>query len=154
VSECGDNSSFFYNPFRRRYVFSIRQGWPSRARAYREHAEFRAAARWAADQPVPWARADALDRPDPLVGDEVQLYDLNAVAYESIILGALALFYGPQNEVCARTGQPKFNDLQLAYSRDGFHWHRPERTAFNVPALWLKPPSFRRDRIQRAAVLS
>ena len=26
--------------------------------------------------------------------------------------------------------------------------------AFIVPALWLKPPSFRRDRFQRAAVLS
>ena len=25
---------------------------------------------------------------------------------------------------------------------------------FIVPALWLKPPSFRRDRFQRAAVLS
>ena len=27
-------------------------------------------------------------------------------------------------------------------------------TQFIVPALWLKPPSFRRDRFQRAAVLS
>ena len=26
--------------------------------------------------------------------------------------------------------RPKINDLQLAYSRDGFHWHRPHRQAF------------------------
>ena len=130
---CGDNSSFFYNAFRRRYVFSIRQGWQGwsyRARAYCEGADFAGAAQWDEDEPIPWARADRLDRPDPLVGDGPQLYDLNAVAYESLLLGAHALFYGPQNEVCAQIGQPKFIDLQMAYSRDGFHWQRPVRTAF------------------------
>ena len=129
TSECGDNSSFFYNPFRRKYVFSIRQGWGFRARAYREHDSFAGAARWDDGEPIPWARADALDRIDPLVGDAPQLYDVNAVAYESLMLGALALFYGPQNEVCAETGNPKIIDLQLAFSRDGFHWQRPNRQA-------------------------
>jgi hypothetical protein len=129
TSTCGDNSSFFYNPFRQRYVFSIRQGWGFRARVYREHEEFAAAARWRDDEPVPWARVDELDLADPLVGDDPQLYDVNAVAYESIMLGAFAIFYGPQNEACAETGHPKIIDLQLAYSRDGFHWHRPNRDA-------------------------
>ena len=75
-------------------------------------------------------RTDQLDLPDALVGDEPQLYDLNAVAYESVLLGAFAVFYGPQNHVCARTGKPKIIDLQIGYSRDGFHWHRPDRSAF------------------------
>lgn len=130
TSRCGDNSSFFYNPFRECFVFSIRQGWPYRARAYHEHAEFSHAARWELDAPVRWARTDRLDLPDALVGDEPQLYDLNAVAYESVLLGTFAVFYGPQNPVCAKTGNPKIIDLQIGYSRDGFHWHRPDRSAF------------------------
>ena len=140
TSRCGDNSSFFYNPFRQRFVFSVRVGWGFRARAYFEHADFLAAGRWEPGQPVPWARTDRLDLPDPLVGDEPQLYDVNAVAYESILLGALAVFYGPANEVCARIGRPKTNDVQLAYSRDGFHWRRPDRAAFipcsREPGSW------------------
>ena len=130
TSPCGDNSSFFYNPYRKRFVFSIRQGWPMRARAYYEDPDFHRAASWQDGAQVPWARADKLDQPDPLVGDEPQLYDLNAVAYESLMLGAHAVFYGPQNEVCAQTGRPKLIDVQMAYSRDGFHWHRPDRSAF------------------------
>lgn len=130
TSPCGDNSSFFYNPFRKRYVFSIRDGSPvGRARFYAEAPTFAAAAQWG-DGRVPWARTDGLDKPDPLVGDTPQLYDLNAVAYESVLLGAFAVFYGPQNEVCARTGEVKIIDLQIATSRDGFHWHRPCRSPF------------------------
>jgi len=130
TSRCGDNSSFFYNPFRQQFVFSIRESWSYRARAYREAAEFEQAARWEGQQQVKWARTDRLDQPDPLVGDRPQLYDLNAVAYESILLGGLGVFYGPQNPVCARIGRPKIIDLQLGFSRDGFHWHRPDRSAF------------------------
>ena len=116
TSLCGDNTSFYYDGLRRRYVFSIREGWPpgarehQRARAYHEHAEFAGAATWDPGQQVPWARADELDRPDPLVGDVPQLYDVNAVAYESLLLGAFALFYGPANDVCAVLGRPKFID--------------------------------------------
>ena len=46
------------------------------------------------------------------------------------MLGAFAIFHGPENPDAARISRPKINDLQLAYSRDGFHWHRPHREAF------------------------
>ena len=130
TSQCGDNSSFFYNPFRQRFVFSIRLSWDRRARLFFEHPDFLQAARWDPDQPVRWARADRLDRPDPFLGLRPQLYDVNAVAYESIMLGAFAIFHGPENPDAASISRPKINDLQLAYSRDGFHWHRPNREAF------------------------
>ena len=130
TSPCGDNTSFFYNPFRRKFVFSIRNWWHRRARSYHEHGDFLRASRWHDAEPARWARVDRLDRPDPFLGDRPQLYDVNAVAYESIMLGAFAIFHGPQNPVAARLGRPKINDLQLAYSRDGFHWHRPHREAF------------------------
>ena len=130
ASACGDNTSFFYNPFRGKYVFSIRNSWDRRARSYYEHADFLQAARWEPGQPVRWARVDRLDRPDPFLGEAPQLYDVNAVAYESVLLGTFAVFHGPENSVAARLSRPKINDLQLAYSRDGFHWHRPSREPF------------------------
>ena len=130
TSSCGDNSSFFYNPFRKKYVFSIREGWPYRARAYYENTDFLGVSKWKDGEQVKWYRTDNLDQSDPLIGDVPRLYDLNAVAYESIMLGAMGIFYGPQNPVCAKTGKPKIIDLQLGYSRDGFHWHRPNRKGF------------------------
>ena len=45
TSRCGDNTSFFYNPFRRTFVFSIRNSWDRRARSYYEHTSFPEAAR-------------------------------------------------------------------------------------------------------------
>ena len=111
-------------------MFSIRKSWDRRARSYHEHAGFPEAARWEDDAPTRWARVDRLDRPDPVLDERPQLYDVNAVAYESIMLGAFAIFHGPENSRAAQLSRPKINDLQLAYSRDGFHWHRPHREAF------------------------
>lgn len=127
----GDNTSFFYNPFRKKWVFSIRT-WQERGRvrAYREHSNFFKAAKWNKDEPVFWSRTDKLDPMDTEIGDESQLYDLNAVAYESIMLGLFAIYHGPSNDVCARKGIPKINELIIGFSRDGFHFDRPERRVF------------------------
>ena len=46
------------------------------------------------------------------------------------MLGCFAIHRGPDNKVCELAKTPKITDLTLAYSRDGFHWHRPDRTAF------------------------
>ena len=141
-SACGDNTTFFYNPFKKRFVFSIRESWPSgeraslgpeshyRARSYHENESFLQAGQWEEGNQVKWARADCLDRADPTIGDTAQLYDLNANAYESLMIGAFAIFYGPQNPICAKTGSPKIIDIQIAFSRDGFHWDRNNRTPF------------------------
>jgi hypothetical protein len=131
----GDRSTMFYNPFRKKWVFSLRwdistPGW-QRARAYWESADFERGAAWLPDDPVPWARADRLDLPDPRVGDKTggktQLYNLDAVAYESLLLGFFQIWFGPENNVAEKRRIPKFTGLNFAYSRDGFHWHRPDR---------------------------
>jgi len=80
-----------------------------------------------------WAAADRLDPPDPEIGDPPQLYNLDAVAYESIMLGIFQIHLGPANAVGMKSGLPKTTELNLAYSRDGFHWHRPDRAPF-IPA--------------------
>src|SRR4029077_1975664 len=46
------------------------------------------------------------------------------VAYESLILGLFTIYRGE------RDGREKPNDISLGYSRDGFHWSRPDRGAF------------------------
>jgi hypothetical protein len=138
TGELGDRSTMFYNPFRKKWVYSVRasgalRAYSGRARLYREHDDFLAGAAWEHADLVHWAGADKLDPPDPEIGDRAQLYNLDAVAYESLLLGVFQIHLGPHNNVCQRTGTPKITELMLAYSRDGFHWHRPDRAAF-IPA--------------------
>ena len=41
-----------------------------------------------------------------------QLYNLDAVGYESVMLGMYSVFMGPPNFVAEKTGLPKINDLK------------------------------------------
>jgi hypothetical protein len=125
----GDRSTMFYNPFRRKWVYSLRSGFRGRSRHYWECDDFLGGARWKADEPVVWAAVDKLDPPDPEVQRTPQLYNLDAVAYESLMLGMFEIHLGPENDVCEKQGLPKITELNFAYSRDGFHWYRPDRTA-------------------------
>ena len=59
-----------------------------------------------------------------------ELYNLDANAYESVMLGFYQILQGPQNQICERTAEPKLTELVLATSRDGFHFFRPDRTPF------------------------
>lgn len=129
TGKAGDYCSFFYNPFRRTWVYSIKQGGPrGRSRYYAESADFVKGADW--KNSVYWVNADQLDDPDPKIGDKPQLYSLNAVAYESVMLGEFQILLGPDNKICDEGKFPKVTELKLGYSRDGFHWHRPDRRPF------------------------
>ncbi len=137
----GDRSTMFYNPFRKKWVYSIRIGNKiGRAREYREHADFLAGAAWTDADKVFWCGADRLDAPDPEIGDPAQLYNLTAVAYESIMLSLFEIHLGPGNERCKELCRPKITELKTAFSRDGFHWHRPDRNVFiaagREPDVW------------------
>ncbi len=129
----GDNTSFFYNPFRKKWCMSIRRRHAGlRARFYQERDDFLRGAKWdQARDEVFWQRIDDLALPDPEWPDHhVALYDVNATPYESVMLGIFAIFRGPENRICAAEGVPKTMDLELGYSRDGFHFSRPDRTPF------------------------
>lgn len=133
TSPGGDRSTHFYNPFRRKWVQSIRSYFRGRSRDYRESGDFLAGAKWDVGEPVAWVAADRDDLPDSEIGDTPQLYNIDAVAYESLMLGIFEIHRGPANEICLKTGLPKITELNFAYSRDGFHWHRPDRCA-QLPA--------------------
>ncbi|MBL9090991.1 MAG: exo-alpha-sialidase [Planctomycetaceae bacterium] len=137
TTPAGDYGSIFYNPFRKKWVQSIKQDGPrGRCRYYVESDTFLAGANW--DKAVYWTNADRLDLPEPAgsyagnpqAGDPPQLYSLAAVAYESLMIGMHQILRGPNNDICAKGGYPKLTDLELGFSRDGFHWDRPDRRGF------------------------
>ena len=141
TGQFGDMMSIFYNPFRKKWVFSLKKRFGElrgkdfggkRSRCYHEHDGILDGARTTAEM-VPWVWADKLDKPDPKVGDPCQLYSVDAVAYESLMLGLFQVHRGPNNGECGKVGLPKLTELNFAYSRDGFHWHRPDRRA-HIPA--------------------
>jgi hypothetical protein len=122
----GDRNTVFWNPFRKVWVYSLRHGGGDpRKRRYWETPDLVAGPKWTAlDEPPLWAGSDL---EDPLREDlkiPTQLYNLDCVAYESIILGLFTIWRGqPAN-------RQKPNDIVLGYSRDGWSWHRPDRRAF------------------------
>ena len=131
----GDRTTVHYNPFRKKWVFGLRisQGEVGRSRAYVEHADAIAGTQQLAEGAVPWLCADRLDphHPDPKYSDiEPQLYNHDAVAYESLMLGLFSIWQGPPNSECARLKIQKRNEVLVGFSRDGFHYHRPDRTRF------------------------
>jgi hypothetical protein len=131
-----DYCSFFFNPFREKWVFSIKKGTSrGRSRYYYESDEFLKGADWG--KGVYWTCADKLDLPEPQgrypgAGERAQLYSLNAVAYESLMVGMHYIHRGPKNDICEKGKFPKLLDLELGFSRDGFHWDRPDRRGFIV----------------------
>ncbi|MBQ6533579.1 MAG: hypothetical protein IJI37_00260, partial [Opitutales bacterium] len=134
MGRCGDRSTMIYNPFRKKWIASIRfwnackGAYGFRNRAYFEADTFEKAMDWHPYEPIFWARADELDHRGRWKDRIPQLYNLDAVAYESIMLGMFQIMYGPDNSYWAKKGLPKSSGLNFAYSRDGFNWHRPDRT--------------------------
>ncbi len=127
TGDTGDRSTIFYNPFRKKWVYSMRTCFGKlgvRARSYVEADSLEEGAPLV--DPVPWVRCDRFDPVLPEVGDRATLYNLDAVAYESVMLGAFSVFLGPENNFGEASGIPKHTELHLAFSRDGFHWSRPE----------------------------
>mgnify|MGYP001826555751 FL=1 len=149
IGKTGDNSTLFYNPFRDVWAYTVRQfgrslppwagelGWNGRsrgrARSYWENESLMASlGGWSEYEPVFWFGADNHDHPRPGydLGRVPQIYKVDAVGYESLMLGLIQLHYGPPNSDCMEGGFPKLTELQLAYSRDGFHWDRANRETF------------------------
>ena len=121
----GDRSSFFYNPFRGKWVFSLRAGTNPMGRC-RRYFEATDPLAWSllTEDPTLWVGADSLDPRRPEVGTQPQLYNLDCVAYESVMLGLFSIWYGQPQD------RPKPNAICLGYSRDGFQWSRPDRRPF------------------------
>ncbi len=133
-----DRCTAFYNPFRKKWVFSIKATTPrefGRRRQYHEHDDALGGLGWRDGEPQMWVGADRLDQGRPEYGVHPELYNLDAVAYESLLLGLFVIWTGEGGG-----GRPKPNQVFVAFSRDGFHWHRPHREPFipvsDTPGSW------------------
>ena len=125
----GDRTTVFWNPFRGVWVYSLRSAWAQpRMRSYWENTDPVNGLQWnRPDQPLPWFGADKLDLPRADLQETPQLYNLDAVAYENLFVGLFTIWRGDKN---IPAGRPKPNSVSLGFSRDGYHWHRPDRTPF------------------------
>jgi hypothetical protein len=125
----GDRSTVFWNPFRKVWVYSLRHGWGQpRARRYWEVKNLLAGPHWSAiTEPPMWLVSDKLDPPRDDLKITPQLYNLDAVAYESLMVGLFTIWRGDQN---IPPGRPKPNSIFLGFSRDGYHFDRPDRRPF------------------------
>lgn len=125
----GDRSTMFYNPFRRKWCFGLRDDQfdssiSGRYRKYFETAEFAAARGWSGGSPVAWIKTDSRDRGRAGLAARPELYNLDCVGYESLMLGLFTIWRG---ESLVRE---KINEIEVGFSRDGFHWDRPDRSTF------------------------
>ena len=139
-----DLSTVYRDPFRNVWVYSIklrptinrgeqRQLPFVRSRAYLETRDVLAP--WNQDAMVPWIGADKLDvNRNSTIGRQVlegqHLYNLNAVGYESVMLGFMTIFH---DDGTGPAGRWHHNDTTVAFSRDGFHWDRTSREPFLGP---------------------
>ena len=121
----GDRSTFFWNPFRQVWVFSLRDdvNGNQRHRRYFETRDF-SKAHWKKGEPPLWIGADRKDLWRPEYNSPPELYNLDCVAYESLTLGLFTIWHGEH------ISREKPNDISVGYSRDGYHWSRPTREAF------------------------
>ena len=115
TGSCGDRTTVFYNPFRGAWVYSLRHGWgqPRRRRYWETKGDVIDGAQWGANSvPAMWCGSDSLDpqRADYKVAPE--LYNLDAVAYESLLVGLFTIWRGQF------PGREKPNEVCVGYSRD------------------------------------
>ncbi len=135
-----DRTTYFWNPFRNVWVDSLktystlpsastRPSYPSRARDYTESTNL---STWTPAQPQDsgnyWIGPDVNDPPYQPGGSYPQLYNLDAVAYESVMVGLFSWFYpGPNDTDPGNLPGPDLVELGAGFSRDGFQWVRPTR---------------------------
>ena len=93
----GDRSTMFYNPFRKKWIYSLRASWRGRSRDYCEADNFLGGTDWTSEEVVRWLAVDEDDPIDPIIQRTPQLYNFDAVPYESIMLGAFEIHHGPEN---------------------------------------------------------
>ncbi|NNE33753.1 MAG: hypothetical protein HKN13_00850, partial [Rhodothermales bacterium] len=133
-----DRSTMFYNPFREVWVSSLRSNrslpavgdrdaYSSRTRSYAESPDISG---FADATSTFWTGPDVLDPVyyEPY-GESPQLYNLDAVAYESVVVGLFTFWNPGQYYFNVEDPGPRINEINVGFSRDGFHWDRPTRSA-------------------------
>ena len=149
-----DRTTVFYNPFRKVWVLSQKcgkcrgdaslcahsPGEQHRSRHYIENTDPKKLIEVNPsneERGVYWVGADHLDpeHPDPKFREARQLYNFDVTPYESLMLGMFSIWQGPPNKEAEELGLQKRSDILLGFSRDGFHFSRPDRRRF-ISCTW------------------
>ncbi len=136
VPAVADRSTMIYNPFRDVWVSSMRShtvlpaagdrdAYTARTRSYSESTDL------TEFTPLQfWTGPDLLD---PIYyapyGESPELYNLDAVAYESVMVGMFTWWNPGVPYPSYDAPGPRVNELGVGFSRDGYHWERPTRGA-------------------------
>jgi hypothetical protein len=138
INSLSDRTTVFWNPFRKVWVDSARYNatLPATATAashygrVRYYSESPDLLNWNPANPLNafWAGPDEKDPAYAGPGGALpELYNLDAVAYESLMVGMFSWFHpGPAYSSSYAAG-PDLVELGVGFSRDGFHWVRPTR---------------------------
>ncbi len=154
LNSLSDRTTVFFNPFRNTWVESARMiatlpatgSRPARNARARFYAESSDLVNWSPADPstVFWTGPDENDPPYVPGGALPELYNLDAIAYESLLVGMFSWFHpGPTEDNHYAEG-PNLVELGVGFSRDGFQWVRPARgsgpaafiPAANDPEAW------------------
>lgn len=137
----GDRTTAFYNPFTKKWVLSIRPTGKGRVRDrnYLEDSNPESLVNKLENVIFPTEKDDVVFWFGPFDNEprhpkhpeiDPQIYNHDAIAYESILLGSFSVWEGPENNIAAELNVQKRNEVLLGYSRDGFHWDRTDKTPF------------------------
>ena len=146
-----DRCAVYYDPFRCKYVLSLKTIHETyrRARCYLAHENPETLVRLARrvrnsqeDEHIRyWFNADDADPHHPDFPEiRPQIYNHEAIAYERFLLGEFTIWQGPENDVCDSLKIQKRNEVLLGWSDNGFDWlrdcRRPFLTVGDNPDAW------------------
>lgn len=137
-----DRSTVYKNPFRDVWTWSMRHNvrvnasdpYTVRARDYYENSDpangnQNAKAELSKFWFGPWPNEQKHPKYNNNDGAP-GIYNLDAIAYESIMLGFFSVWQGPENDVCSKDNVIKRNQIMVGYSRDGYSWQRDDMNPF------------------------
>ena len=140
--ELYDRCAAYYDPFRGKYVLSLKtiNGKKyCRSRCFLAHEDPEMLVSLAhrvydnkSDKFIKyWFNAEDDDPRHPDFPEiRPQIYNHEAMPYESSLIGYFTVWQGPENDACDRLNIQKRNEVLIGWSDDGFHWNREFKQPF------------------------
>lgn len=139
--ELYDRCAAYYDPFRKKYVLSLKtiNGIHRRSRCYLagENPELLVSLAHRTFDKVSdkfiryWFHAGEDDPRHPDFPEiSPQIYNHEAMPYEGIMIGYFSVWQGPENDECLRLNIQKRNEVLVGWTTNGFDWDRKNKRVF------------------------
>ncbi len=118
-------STVFYNPFRKVWSFVLEDPMQQGIKHYWEMRDLMKGRIWNRIEETPlWLGTDKYDAGHPELKQLPRIKHVSVTPYESLLVGVFTISKG---QFPPGSGSPEPTEINLGYSRDGFHWLRPDR---------------------------